>query len=1019
VVAECVESPGRSAARGSRIGEYRSASDPAELIAHALLAGYVLPDVEDKGLKAAELCRARLSSLRAVGPRTAEPDDGELARLLADAETVVLLNSAGALDRVRAAAARRVRAAFAAVPGSFPTDLVLQVARAAAAAAGIRRMAQALGAPAHVNAVDRHAAAIRASRLTGRAPDPSHALAGREAAAAAIAAAMARGAGRRLDGRLHLLRETQQVIADQLREGRVHAGPARVPEAAEIRERVEQRLSRAAHERRDRAARLAARLIPELRAPGPPALIRRPPDRECLDWLHSILNDGLYSPGDDAHTLHWLGSDPYGLRMPPSPPDFLAGFDFAEVRPEHVAPLLRRLSLTRAEMPDEAEFTATALESDRGRLSVAERTEQQRRWGRAADSGAPLLAPVTRIPRVVHSIWLGGPPPLDGDFIDNVGYTARRYAGEIDYVLWTDVPRTAFSGETEDAAPARGLLAWARENGVLLVSVSEVFHRDAPMVCQAQFAAETAKQRPHGYAAASDILRLEVIGRFGGFYIDGDLKLSERYERTPDGEPFESVPQLIDRVAASELGFTMDPIPKWDDAVNNDLVIAPAAHPAVRLWSEDTRVNYLISQTAVVGGLENMSRRLSGMDLHAMRYLAPYRTGRVHHKVLLRLGLTGKDLPATQPPILYWSTCSWIPMNAPVSQDEADGAKAPAADDASEVSGTGVRRSAAGGEPDGAESADDAEVIRVLKYCHTALDWQLRAREGNLYLSSIDPVMRSLPDPDAGWTALLIAFSFARALGHAAAGTDPSAPAVSSVTYRRRSDDGVAFQHADLPPEALALIAPHDAPTGWLGSSLSKNGAPVWLLDECVQPALLRDARDPMGHPFSTAVPFAEVVLDLLGRPLSLSFGPYWQVRSSDHSPEADLADAFGFTTLPEGSFGLNMAGTPDWSWADEPALRPDTIAPLLLAAGAAGRAILMSVPFGTAGEARDFSARLADLLERPVRVIEGLPRPSVRPGGPLVMPSTRLRYREWSASFDVRVRGGARRKTSATAGPA
>jgi len=1017
VVAEGIEVLGRPALPGPRPRPRAFSADPAELAAHGLLLGYVLPDVQARGLKASDSCRARLGALRAAGGGA--PDDEELARLLADADTINLLKSSGGLERAQVSAARQVRAAFAALPGPFRQELVVRTARAAGTAAGLRRMASALLAPAHADAVARHQAAIRAAREAGRAPAPQNALARREVAAAAIAAAMARAGATRLEGRLHRLRDTLELIAGQLRDGRVHAGAVTVPEAEQLRARVEAKLEAAAVERRGRAGRLIAQLLIHLALGGPPALLRRPPDQECLDWLHTIMNDGLYSTGDDLHVLHWLGSDPYGMRTPPPPPPFLAAVDFDTLRPQHVAPLLRRLSLTR-EAPDAADLTPEALERARGPLSEVERTEEQRRWGRPEGSGAPLLEPVTRIPRVMFSIWLGEPPPLDSEFLDNVGYAARRYQGEIDYVLWTDVPRAAFAEGAVGAARARGerargLLEWCRANGVHLVNINEVFHRDAPMVCQAAYVVEMSKQRPHGFASASDIVRLEVVERFGGFYADGDLRLSERYEQPPRDGEFETLVELIDRVAASDVGFTMDPIAKWDDAVNNDLIIAPAHHPALRLWLEDTRVNYLVPQASVAGGLKHMARRLSGMDLHALRYMAPYRTGRIHHKVLAQLGLNGTMLPQTQPPIYYWSTCSWIPIHysprLPEPQEPPEPGESETEQDSAETERDARDPAESGDEvsaaPAGGREMDEAEVVMVLKKCLTMLDWQLRAREGNLYLSGIDPVVRALPDPDAAWTAMLIALSFMPPSGHARAERYQSVGGtVTSVTYRRRADDGRNHEFVKLPPEAAALLQPHFSPTGWLGSALTGPGRPIWMMDECVQPALLRDARGPVPGPLMTAAPYAEVALDLLGRPLGVWLGPVAAPRSADARAEApvsteDAAD-YGFTTLPEGRFGLSVAAGPDWNWLQEPAIRPDTVAPLILGAGGAGRPVLMSVPYGQSASARKFAAALSGLLERPVELIDGPLRAAARPAAPVLVPSVRVPYREWAARSDV-----------------
>lgn len=1016
---EAIEVLSRSAVPTARTMPRPSAdeADAADVVAYAVLSGYVLQDVQERGLKAAEACRARLGSFRSTSSLAATTDE-ELARLLADAETINLLKSSGRVERAQKAAAQWVHAAFADVPGEFPGDVIQRCAQAAATVAGLRRMAQGLASPAHIEAVTRHVKAIRAARRAGRPHAPQDAFTRRDFASAAIAAALARAAALRFDGRLRRLHGTLELIAGQVREGRVHAGPSVVPDAQSIRERVEQTLNAAADERRTRAVLLAAQLAARLRPGGPPALIRRPPAPDCLAWLRAGMNDGLYSRGDDLHTLHWLGGDPFGLRVPPPPPPFLADADFAAVRPEHVASFLRRLSLS-GEAPEAVDLNSAPLES--APLSVAERDETQRRWGRAEDSGAPLLDPVTRIPRVMHSIWLGEPPPLDSEFIDNVGYAARRYKDEIDYVLWTDIPRSAVIAHRRGADQALGqrardLLEWARDHGVLLVNISEVFHQDAPMVMQAEYVVEMSKQRPHGYAAASDILRLEIIERFGGFYIDGDLRLAERGEGAKEQVAFESLPELIDRVAASELGFTMDPIPKWANAVNNDLVIAPAGHPAIRLWLEETRLNYLVPQSFIVGGLDFMAKRLRGMELHAMRYLAPYRTGRVHHKVLARLGLTGNDLPATQPPILYWSTCSWIPMfaakpaspgDAPDVEVDEDAKRAEIAnaaesdepsDDVARPDGAGDLAGTADAE---AAPIDDEAVIDLLINCVTFLDWQLRAREGNLYLSTLEPVIRRLPDPDAAWTAILIALSLVPPSGSELADRYRSVAAtVTSVTYRRRADDGTSFEHVALPPEAVAMFEAHRAPSGWLGARFSTDGKPVWLLDECVRPAFLRDARDPTPGALTVAAPFAEVALDLLGRPLGVWFGPHWESHSSsDSSARREGSEIYDLTTLPEGRFGLTLAGTPDWSWVGEPALRPETMAPLLLAAGAAGRTILMSVPYGTAGAARECSTALSGLLGQPVEVIEGPLRPPGRPLDPVALPSTRVPYREWAAS--------------------
>jgi hypothetical protein len=925
-------------------------------------------------------------------------DDSELARLLADADTIGLLKSSGRVERARDVAARRVRDAFAALPGEFGEEVVSRAARAVAAEAGLRCMVRALCAPAHTDATARHADTIRSARISGRPSAPQNAFALPEVASSAIAAALARAAVADLDRRLSRLRPTADVIAGQLREDRVHAGPRRLPGAARDRTQVERRLADAARARRDRIARLVVRLLAETRSAGPPALDLRPPDDECLQWLLGILNDGLYSPGDELHGRHWLGGDPFGLREAPRPPQFMTDVDYSALRPEHVAPLLRRISLTR-DAPQAADLTPAALDRDRGLLSQAPRSPRHRRWGRADDSAAPSLPPVTRIPRMVHSIWLGTPPKHDSDVLDNIRFAARRYAGEVDFVLWTDVPRAAFDENAEGfdqvlGRKARGLLEWARDNGVLLVSIFEVFHRDAPMACQAQFALETSKLLPRGYAAASDILRIEIVERFGGCYADADLRLRERYAQPGQSPASETLPRFMDRIAASRLGFTMDPMAHWRHAVNNDVIVAEAHHPAIRLWLEQTRINYLVPQRDIVGGMEAMSHRFVGMEPYAMRYLAPYRTGRMHHRVLARLGLGADDLPPTQPPFLFWSSCSWIPpregepVRIPDGAPDAGGPDAGGPDAGGPDAGGPDPRHAGGGEPPG---ADEDEVIRVLKHCATFLDWQLRAREGDLYLAALDPVVRGLPDPAAAWAALLFVLFFLPAHGHAGAARTPSVGGtVTSVTTVRRGDDGSRVERVGLPPEALAMIDREGAAAGWLGAPLSPEGECVWLLDERVEPARLRDPRLPGPGLGAIAAPHAAVALDLLGRPIGLWLGP--------SSGAQDRRGAYSFATLPEGHFGLKLAGPDDWwTWVDEPALCPEAVARLLLGVGAAGRPVLLSAPRGTLAAAQRFATELAGLLGKPVEAIEGPLRSRERREGGIFVPTTWLAYRDWA----------------------
>jgi hypothetical protein len=119
-----------------------------------------------------------------------------------------------------------------------------------------------------------------------------------------------------------------------------------------------------------------------------------------------------------------------------------------------------------------------------------------------------LLPRVPRVPHVVHGIWLGRALPADSVFWENYAAGARRYAGLVDFVVWTDIPRERFAramtvpappaGQADPLADVRVLLEWARVNGISLVNVFEVFHAGAPMTLHAQFVLEMCKQLPRG-----------------------------------------------------------------------------------------------------------------------------------------------------------------------------------------------------------------------------------------------------------------------------------------------------------------------------------------------------------------------------------------------------------------------------------------------------------------------------------------------------------------------------------------
>ncbi|MCK9896994.1 hypothetical protein [Frankia sp. AgB32] len=552
--------------------------------------------------------------------------------------------------------------------------------------------------------------------------------------------------------------------------------------------------------------------------PDPPRWVHPMPEAGLLAWLRRLLGDRLHTEDGERALAGWLGADLFGLRRLPPAPGFVGGMEFARLRPEHVGPLLRRISLTRP-APSPEELTATALDAEHATVFRARRAPGDRGWGQPAGAGAPTLGETVEIPFVVHGIWLGQPMPVVTAFREHYAAAARRFP-EATVVLWTDIPRARAAavlaeleprsrpapppaeGPADDRlADVRPLVTWARDSGVALVNVHEVFHAGHPLYLHPQYVLEMAKQRPRGYTSATDHLRVELVHTFGGLYIDGDI----RFDAGPPGgaEPA-SLPGLFAAVAAAPVACTLNVLPA---GVSNDLILGPARHPLLRLWMECARLNYSQPQREIAGGLEVMARPYVGHSHQGLRHLAPHRTGRVHHAALELTGVTRDDLVPTAGAVVPANEVTWVPKG----RDRAD----------IRLTGDSFLPRMPG--------ADRDEVLERTMGLATFLIWQLVAREGNLYLSAVEPVVAALPDPDAVWTALL------RLL----AALEPVRAAVTSITAQRLGEGG-APEHLWLPPQAAALIDDTSVAVSWFGRDPAEPDRPVWLLDEVVAPAALR-----------------------------------------------------------------------------------------------------------------------------------------------------------------------------------
>jgi hypothetical protein len=582
------------------------------------------------------------------------------------------------------------------------------------------------------------------------------------------------------------------------------------------------------------AQELAGRLRARACLPGASAAPTAwPTDPGLLGWLRRMTHPGLYTwSAEETAARRWIGGDAFHTRRVPDAPDFLADVDVRRLPPRLVAPLLRRISMTRA-APRAADLTPAALAADAGPVSAYARSGPARRWGQPEP--VPPLPETTVIPHVVHGVWLGRALPATNGFWANYGAAAAHYAGQVDFVLWTDVPRARFDaaratppapdGRADPLAPVRDLLAWADAHGIHLVNVAEVFHAGAPMILHVPYALELGRRTPQAFAAASDHLRVEVVHRFGGLYADGDLHLAPdadapaeegaaggpaiedavpgdgagyrlfrgRWRGRPDADGPTRLPELFDRVAASPHGFTLHVL--TDEIALNDLILAPAGHPALALWREGARYNYLRDQREVfAAGEPSCPAPPVGEPATWTWAVTPARTGRLHHWLLARLGIRPAELVKAAPVVRGHSELSWLP---PVA-----------------------------GEPP--VPCADPDPLPTLVDCVNVLRWQFLSRGGDLTLTAVAPLVRGLPDPDAAWTALLLALPDLLAdLGE-----------VTSVTDRRRNQDR-SVDVVALPPEAEALLDRAAAPGTWFGCDAATGGE-FWFLGERTVQARLR-----------------------------------------------------------------------------------------------------------------------------------------------------------------------------------
>ena len=258
------------------------------------------------------------------------------------------------------------------------------------------------------------------------------------------------------------------------------------------------------------------------------------------------------------------GPDVMGVRTVPDKPAFLAGHVLDDLPPSRSPEFFDGIDLARPGGPPH----------------------------RLGDlfTGPEAAQNPPRIPRILHSIWLGGPLHDDGGdrakFMETMGDNASKTG--FTSVLWTDVPRqeidqlhalAADAPRTERQEHIQQMLDWAGARGVKLANVDEVFAGGDKAELHTEIATERARTTGSGYAGASDLLRLDILHRFGGVYTDGDNKAT--------GKLVDLVDQVEHDTAKGQFGIS-----SLNGSINNSAFIAPPGNRIVHDYRESLKERY-------------------------------------------------------------------------------------------------------------------------------------------------------------------------------------------------------------------------------------------------------------------------------------------------------------------------------------------------------------------------------------------------------------------------------------------
>ncbi|MCP2263294.1 hypothetical protein ACFQHV_21120 [Promicromonospora thailandica] len=383
--------------------------------------------------------------------------------------------------------------------------------------------------------------------------------------------------------------------------------------------------------------------------------------------LVSLLRDS-YRPSAPTERH---ARDVFGRLALPRTPAFLVDprsnvpYDYSALTADEGVHFLRMMDLRRGDVRA-SDFNPRGWRISEGAYSVVHH-RRDRRWSPNPDV-APLATADVRMPQLVHAIWLGSVPTLDGaskSFWETFRQSVRTLQGKATFILWTDVtrkevqdPATVSELDTRRGLDIELLAQHAVDENIVLVNVDEVYNASRGAATTRLVQIERAKWSGPGWAAASDGLRAQIVRDFGGMYVDGGDEITSLDDLSPTG------------VVASRAAFAVavETLPGGRITFQNNVIVAPPHHPLLDIHIEQLLHHYELSQAALYDqALRPPTRGDEASELiNQKRHSVIYRTGPdLTGKVLEAAGYNGHHAPRVVgiTPAQGLETLAWHPDN--------------------------------------------------------------------------------------------------------------------------------------------------------------------------------------------------------------------------------------------------------------------------------------------------------------------------------------------------------------------